>query len=43
LRRIRACTAEISELFLVGGQLGQDPALVGDLDDVGDAAVMKNL
>jgi len=29
------CTAEICELFLVGAQLGQDPVLIGDLDDVG--------
>jgi len=29
------CTAEICELFLVGAELGQDPVLIGDLDDVG--------
>jgi hypothetical protein len=30
-----ATSTEICELFLVGAQLGQDPVLVGDLDDVG--------
>jgi hypothetical protein len=32
-------TVEICELFLVGAQLGQDPVLIGDLDDVGGVDV----